>query len=86
MTKIITRLSDELGVVTLLTITRWKVHYYLGMKLGFTDVGIVNISMEKYIEDILKEMLDNKAIKTLEIDSRATIMYVENSESAFKIL
>ena len=38
-----------------LTVHRGKVHYYLGMKFDFSKEGEVFISMESYINDLLKD-------------------------------
>ena len=56
VTKIITKLSEEFGAVSPLTVNRGKIHDYLGMVLDFSEVGVVSVSMQKYIEDILAEM------------------------------
>ena len=48
-----------------LTITRGKIHDYLGMTLDFTEDGIVKIDMREYIEKVLGEMPD-------EMDGTAT--------------
>ena len=48
-----------------LTITRGKIHDYLGMTLDFTKDGIVKIDMREYVEKVLGEMPD-------EMDGTAT--------------
>ena len=47
------------------TITRGKIHDYLGMTLDFTEDGIVKIDMREYVEKALGEMPD-------EMDGTAT--------------
>ncbi len=42
-----------------LTITRGKIHDYLGMLLDYSESGIVKINMIEYIQKILDEMPEN---------------------------
>jgi hypothetical protein len=35
-------------------VTRGKVHKYLGMKLDFTNIGVVTVTMIDYIDDVIK--------------------------------
>ena len=56
VTTIIKLLSTEFGKEAALTIHRGKIHDYLGMKLDYSEKGIVKIDMEQYVQNILKEM------------------------------
>ena len=59
VTKILDKLSEKFGKLAPLTITRGKVHEYLGMKLDFSDSGKVKIDMKQYIQDMLDELPDS---------------------------
>ena len=59
VTKILNKLSEKFGKLAPLTITRGKVHEYLGMKLDFSDSGKVKIDMKQYIQDMLDELPDS---------------------------
>ena len=56
---IINKLDKEYGKVTPLTITRGKVHEYLGMTIDFNKPRKVQIIMLKYVEELLNEMPDS---------------------------
>ena len=51
-------LNSEFGKEAPLTVTRGKVHDYLGMTLDYSTPGKVKIRMEKYIQNILDELPD----------------------------
>eukprot|EP00978_Attheya_sp_CCMP212_P048586 scaffold546300_cov122-Attheya_sp.AAC.1 len=55
-THIISLINDEFGQEAPLTVTRGKVHQYLGMTLDFTDRGKVKITMKDSIKDMLDEL------------------------------
>jgi hypothetical protein len=52
----ITMLEREIEKEALLTVTRGKVHEYLGMRLDFSNPGKRIVSLEPYIMYILEEM------------------------------
>ena len=56
---VLAELEKEFGKEALLTVTRGKVHEYLGMKIDFSQDGKVIFSMEDYIEALLAEMPDD---------------------------
>ena len=51
-------LQDKYGKEAPLTVTRGKVHDYLGMKIDYTKKGKVVFSMDKYVDDLIKETPD----------------------------
>ena len=55
---VITNLESEFGREAPLTITRGKVHEYLGMKIDFSEPGKVIFSMLDYIHQLLDEAPD----------------------------
>ena len=60
VTKIIELLSKRFGTKeSPVTIQRGKVHDYLGMTLDFTKPGVAQITMQPYIENVLKALPDN---------------------------
>jgi hypothetical protein len=61
VTDVISKLSAEFGKEAPLTINRGKIHMYLGMTLDFTEPGVARITMQQYIENILKEMPEEMA-------------------------
>jgi hypothetical protein len=61
VTDVINKLSAEFGKEAPLTINRGKIHEYLGMTLDFTEPGVARITMQQYIENILKEMPEEMA-------------------------
>jgi len=53
--KLLAILSERYGKETPLTVTRGKVHEYLGMTLDFSVDGKVSVIMKDYIKDISNE-------------------------------
>jgi hypothetical protein len=53
---IISLLKAEFGKEAPLSVTRGKVHNYLGMRMDYTMRGKVNITMVPYIEDMIDKM------------------------------
>lgn len=45
--------------ITLLSVTRGKIHDYLGMKLDYSKDGKVAIDMTEYLEKVLEDLPDN---------------------------
>jgi hypothetical protein len=88
VTTIIESLSDEFGKEAPLTINQGKVHDYLGMTLDFTEKGVAKVSMQPYIENILKEMpvemagvAPTPATNSLfEVNANCSKLNMENSE------
>jgi hypothetical protein len=57
---ILDKLNEKYGTKEApLTVTRGKVHDYLGMTLDFTEEGKVMIKMDDYVEGILEEARDD---------------------------
>jgi hypothetical protein len=52
---VIEDLQQEFGKEAPLTVTRGKVHEYLGMTIHFSDPGKVKFTMIDYIEKLLEE-------------------------------
>ena len=57
--EMIESLRSEFGTVGELSITRGKVHDYLGMELDFSDEGSFTVNMEKYFDEVLKDLLED---------------------------
>jgi hypothetical protein len=57
-TDIIKLIDDEFGEEAPLTVTRGKVHDYLGMTLDYSEGGKVKIKMIDYVEKMLADMPD----------------------------
>jgi hypothetical protein len=55
-TDVIELINNEFGEQAPLTITRGKVHDYLGMTLDFTEVGKVKIKMIDYVKKMLADL------------------------------
>ena len=55
VTGVIGKLKSVFGVESPLTITRGKIHDYLGMKLDFSTPGKVSIEMRHYITELINE-------------------------------
>ena len=53
---VIESLRSEFGKVGELTVNRGKVHEYLGMELDFSDENSFTVSMEKYFDEVLKDL------------------------------
>jgi hypothetical protein len=58
-THVISLINNEFGQEAPLTITRGKVHEYLGMTLDFSNPGKVKIIMKEYIQGMLNEIPDD---------------------------
>ena len=56
VTDVISQLDDEFGKEAPITVTRGKVHDYLGMTIDYSKKGKVKITMMDYIQDLLKEL------------------------------
>jgi hypothetical protein len=64
ITDVLGKLSEEFGKEAPLTITRGKIHDYLGMTLEYSTPGKVKITMVDYIEKMLRGVpddMDNEA-------------------------
>jgi hypothetical protein len=55
---IIAMMDDEFGKETPLTVTRGKIHDYLGMLLDFSQPGEVTVDMVDYLKSVIAEMPD----------------------------
>ena len=58
---IIAMLGDEFGKEMPLTITRGKIHDYLGMVLDFSKPGEVTVDMIDYVKSVIAEMPEEMA-------------------------
>ena len=57
VTDILNKLEDKYGGEEApLTVTRGKIHDYLGMVIDYTTPGKVKFSMDQYIEEMLNEL------------------------------
>jgi len=56
---IIDLLQKEYGKVGNLSLTRVKVHEYLGMTLDFSDDKKIIVDMEKFFDGVLEDLLDD---------------------------
>jgi len=59
VTGVIEQLNLEFGALSPLTVTRGKMHEYLGMTLDYSTPGKVRISMTDYITSMLDELPDD---------------------------
>jgi hypothetical protein len=57
-TNIIKRINDEFGKEAPMTITRGKVHDYLGMTLDYSEKGKVKIQMLNFVDKMLADLPD----------------------------
>ena len=57
--EVITGLNDCYGKIALLTVTRGKVHDYLGMTIDYSIPGKVIIHMDDYVKAILNEAVNH---------------------------
>jgi hypothetical protein len=55
-TDIIKKFNDEFGKESPITITRGKVHDYLGMTLDYSEKGKVKIKMLDYVDKMLADL------------------------------
>ena len=55
---IIGLMNDEFGKEAPLTISRGKIHDYLGMTFDFSEDGVVSVDMIDYIQSVIAEMPD----------------------------
>ena len=53
VTKIINKLDEKYGAIMPISISRGKVHYYLGMVFDYTNPGEVLIHMYQYIDNMV---------------------------------
>jgi hypothetical protein len=56
VTSIIELIGNEFGKEAPITVTRGKIHYYLGMTLDYTKKGKVKIKMIDYVEKMLADL------------------------------
>jgi hypothetical protein len=56
VTSVLNTLSKKFRKDAPMTITRGKIHDYLGMKIDYSDRGKVKITMNEYINDMLNEL------------------------------
>jgi hypothetical protein len=59
VTDMVNTLKKEFGKVSDLTVTRGKIHNYLGIRFDFSTSGKVVMSMEDYISNLLEETPDD---------------------------
>ena len=55
MTSILAEMDDWYGEIAPLTVTRGKVHEYLGMTIDYSEEGKVEFTMYDYIDDLLEK-------------------------------
>ena len=53
---IIDQMEEEFGKEAPLTVSRDKVHDYLGMKFDFTTEGVVTVDMSNYVKAVIADM------------------------------
>eukprot|EP00978_Attheya_sp_CCMP212_P042400 scaffold257852_cov32-Attheya_sp.AAC.1 len=58
-TQVISLINDEFGQEAPLTVTRGKIHEYLGMTLDFSSPGKVRVIMKDYVQGMLDEIPDD---------------------------
>jgi hypothetical protein len=56
VSQVLDKINTRYGKEVPITITRGKVHDYLGMVLDYTEEGRVKITMNQYVEEILDEL------------------------------
>ena len=56
VTSILAEIDDWCGEIAPLTVTRGKVHEYLGMTIDYSEEGKVKFTMYDYIDDLLEEL------------------------------
>ena len=56
VTSILEQLDDEYGKISPLSVTRKKIHDYVGMTIDYTDKGTVKFSMFDYLEEIIQNL------------------------------
>jgi len=54
--EVIESLRSEFGKVGELSVNRGKIHDYLGMELDFSDENSFTVSMEKYFDEVLRDL------------------------------
>ena len=59
VTAILNLINTDYGTISPLTVTRGKVHGYLGMTIDFSCEGKVNFTMIEYIDNILQDLPDD---------------------------
>ena len=52
-------INDEFGKEAPITVTRGKIHEYLGMTLDYSEKGKVKIKMLKYLEKMFADLPDD---------------------------
>ena len=81
VTRIINKLKKKYGKVNPLTVTRGKLHDYLGMTLDFRKERKVKVTMYKYIQDMLRELPDD--MKGLAVTPAADHLFKINPSPKF---
>ena len=56
VTSILNDLNKEYGKISPLTVTRGKIHDYVGMTIDFSEAGKVKFSMFDYLEEIIQNL------------------------------
>ena len=59
VSSVLKQINEEYGKEAPLTVTRGKVHEYLGMTIDFSEKGNVKFTMIDYIQEMLDEQPDN---------------------------
>ena len=84
-------MNDEFGKEAPLTISRGKIHDYLGMTFDFSEDGMVQVDMINYVQSVIAEMPDVEIERscfprdrTSFFDALTKCCEVINSDSAFK--
>ena len=62
--EIITRFEEKYGKESPLSVTRGRVHEYLGMTIDYSTPGVVSFIMKDYVADIIKEKADDMDDRT----------------------
>jgi hypothetical protein len=80
--KIIAALTEEYKKVGKMTVCRGKVHDYLGMTLDFSKPRKFIINMEKYLDEMMKDLPDDM---NREVTSTAAEYLFKTRDSAVKL-
>jgi hypothetical protein len=82
VSNIIPKLNERYGREVPLTERHKKVHQYLGMTIDYSTQGKVMFRIDGYVQDILSQAWDNKAMSRNAVDLAAEYLFAMNNDNS----
>ena len=81
VTEIVNKLDGEFGQITPLTVTRGKIHDYVGMTIDFSDSNRVRFTMIDFLQDIIANLPDGLKENRVFVTPAADHLFNTNADA-----